>query len=236
MSSTRRRVAHARMTRCQPKLVMCVVGLRRHRTRNGHQFAPIGSFPLPSRSPSRVAACPAPHRFRHRSHHFRALRRSRRQSQPAPPVSLNGIDCDDLVSTATVQAALAPDVVIMSPEARLGMWQSGFYDATIQQAGGIVCLWGNGDPARRLRRGSVCSHAADTPPCISDWEARRDTWGVSGISGTWAWPVLDIGDESLSDCGSEDHGYYGTCRFYVRVGEYWLDFDIYGVSIPPRLM
>ena len=212
-----------------------VVGLRSHRRGIDMSFAPsavlafalvlaLAGCGVPGASPVPPSDSPFP--------------RATQEPEPeptGPPVSLHGTDCDDLVSTATVHAALAPDVVIMSPEARLGMWQSGFYDAAIQQAGGIVCLWGNGDPGD-YADGRYVATLRILPRALSAWEANRDIWeGIRDGRGLGGGPVLTVGDESLSDCASEDHRYYGTCQFFVRVGEYWLDFDIYGVPVPTEV-
>ena len=152
-------------------------------------------------------------------------------SEPAgPPTSLVGLGCDELVSLTTIQAALSTEVVARPVAPRPYGPSTALYDVALLQDGGTQCLWSNGDPLDFTEgyeevRFSILPNAGDV------WAATRARLLMTDdeiVLGGGA-PVT-FGDESVTDCASDDHGYYGTCLFEVLTGEYWLSFAITGVT------
>lgn len=153
------------------------------------------------------------------------------ETAAAAPSPLVEATCDELAPLEVVQAALAPDVVPREQPPRAYSPAFPLFQVAVAQLGGRECLWANGDP-EDYAEDSRFVRLSVLPGASSAWAASRALLnGINDDGAIGGGAAVAFGDESSTDCASEDHGYYGTCTFDVLVGEYWLAFEITGVPI-----
>jgi hypothetical protein len=141
----------------------------------------------------------------------------------ALPEPLVDATCDELAPIALVQGALSAETV---PAATRPPEFENYFplpDSSLEQAGGISCVWSNGSEYGLGMLIEVLPNAA------SEWErALPQLLQIDDNAEQFGVLSNSFGDSSTTNCASYDvgEGFYGNCFYDILVGDYWASVHI----------